>query len=151
MERSSRLRRSFLFGLYCACMLWLLFGRWPNPRAIPFGEYLSTHLNIMPFRTIRLFGRLLVPPVRPYFVRAALRNLLGNIFLFVPLGYFLPDLCPRLRKFWVTFLSATIIVAVVELTQLVLMVGTCDIDDLMLNVLGASMGYGLYRLTHRNG
>ena len=74
MERSSRLRRSFLFGLYCACMLWLLFGRWPNPRAIPFGEYLSTHLNVMPFRTIRLFGRLLVPPVRPYFVRAALRN-----------------------------------------------------------------------------
>ena len=69
----------------------------------------------------------------------------------MPLGYFLPDLCPRLRKFWVTFLSVTIIVAVVELTQLVLMVGTCDIDDLMLNVLGASMGYGLYRLTHRNG
>ena len=65
MERSSRLRRSFLFGLYCACMLWLLFGRWPNPRAIPFGEYLSTHLNVVPFRTIRLFGRRLVPPPVP--------------------------------------------------------------------------------------
>lgn len=149
MERSSKLRKGFLFGFYCACMLWLLFGRRPNPRGIPFGEYLGTHLNLMPFRTIRLFGRLLVPPVRPYLVRIALRNLLGNIFLFVPLGYFLPDLYPQLRKFWVTFLSVIFIIAVVELTQLGLMVGTCDIDDLLLNVLGASMGYGLYRLTHR--
>lgn len=149
MERSSKLRKSVLFGVYCACMLWLLFGRRPNPRAISFGEYLSTHLNVMPFRTIRLFGRLLVPPVRPYLVRIALRNLLGNIILFVPLGYFLPDLYPQLRKFRITFLSVTVIIAVVELTQLGLMVGTCDIDDLLLNVLGASVGYGLYRLTHR--
>ena len=27
---------------------------------------------------------------------------------------------------------------------------TCDIDDLLLNLLGASLGYGLYRLTRRD-
>lgn len=52
-----------------------------------------------------------------------------------------------LRKFWLTALSVIIVVACIELAQLVLMVGTCDVDDLILNVLGASVGYGLYRLS----
>lgn len=95
------------------------------------------------------FSRLLQPPVRPFLLRIALRNLLGNIVLFIPLGYFLPAISASLRKFYLTFLSVTIIITTVELAQLVFMVGTCDIDDLILNLLGASMGYGLYRLTNR--
>mgnify|MGYP000973042134 CR=1 FL=1 len=98
---------------------------------------------------VRRFSRLLQPPVRPFLLRIALRNLLGNIVLFIPLGYFLPAISASLRKFYLTFLSVTIIITTVELAQLVFMVGTCDIDDLILNLLGASMGYGLYRLTNR--
>ena len=135
-----------LFGFYCACMLWLLFGRRVNPGRLPFLHYAATHLNLRPFRTIRLFSRLLVPPVRGYLVRIALKNLLGNIVLFVPLGCFLPVLFEQLRKFWLTLAAVTIIIAWVEVVQLLLMVGTCDIDDLLLNVLGASMGYGLYHI-----
>ena len=137
-----------LFGFYCACMLWLLFGRRMNPGSLPFPDYLQTHLNLIPFRTIRLFARLLVPPVRPYLVRIALRNLLGNIFLFTPLGLFLPTLFPQLRKFLLSLAAVAIIITCVELTQLILMVGTCDIDDLLLNLLGAAIGYGLYKLSH---
>lgn len=77
-----------LFGFYCACMLWLLFGRRMNPGGLAFPEYLRSHLNLRPLHTIHLFSRLLVPPVRPYLVRIALRNLLGNIFLFVPWAAF---------------------------------------------------------------
>ena len=138
-----------LFGFYCACMLWLLFGRRMNPGLLPFPDYLQTHLNLIPFRTIHLFARLLVPPVRPYLVRIALRNLLGNIFLFTPLGFFLPTLFPQLRKSWLSLAAVLIIISCVELTQLVLMVGTCDIDDLLLNVLGAAIGCGLYKLSRR--
>ena len=147
MEKKSPPWVYTLFGFYCACMLWLLFGRRMNPGGLPFPEYLRSHLNLRPLHTIHLFSRLLVPPVRPYLVRIALKNLLGNIFLFVPLGCFLPVLFASLRKFWLTALSVVIIVFCIELTQLLLMVGTCDIDDLLLNVLGAMMGYGLYRLS----
>ena len=59
---------------------------------------------------------------------------------------FLPVLFPPLRKFFRTVLSVTFIIAVIELCQLALMVGSCDIDDLILNVSGAALGYGLYRL-----
>ena len=40
---------------------------------------------------------------------------------------------------------------VVELLQMLLLLGTCDIDDLILNVLGACLGYLLFYLNHRKG
>lgn len=147
MENKAKNSAVFLFLCYCGCMLWLLFARQPNPAKLPFPVYMHAHVNLRPFHTIRLFTRLLVPPVREYLVRIALRNLLGNIYLFIPLGVFLPVLFPPLRKFFRTFLSVTVIIAIIELCQLVLMVGSCDIDDLILNVLGASIGYGLYALS----
>ena len=146
----SKYRKYILFLLYCAVMLWLLLARTPNEAGVSFPLYLQTHFNPVPFQTIRRFSRLLRPPVRPYLVRIALRNLLGNVVLFIPLGYFLPEICNSLRKFWLTFLSVAVIITTIELTQLLCMVGTCDIDDLLLNLLGASLGYGLYRLTRRD-
>lgn len=147
MEKKARNLTVFLFILYCGCMLWLLFARQPNPAEVPFPVYLRAHVNLRPFRTIRLFTRILVPPVRMSLVRAAIRNLAGNIFLFTPLGIFLPVVFPMLRFFFRTFFSTLLIISVIELTQLALMVGSCDVDDLLLNVLGASLGYGLYRLS----
>ena len=146
MEKKARNLTVFLFILYCGCMLWLLFARQPNPAEVPFPVYIRAHVNLRPFRTIQLFSRLLVPPVREYLVRIAIRNLLGNILLFTPLGIFLPVLFPPLRKFFRTLLSVTFIITIIELCQLALMVGSCDIDDLILNVSGAALGYGLYRL-----
>ena len=142
-------RKQILFLLYCGIMLWLLLARTPNEAGVTFSAYFHTHFNPVPLRTIRRFSRLLRPPVRPFLLRIALRNLLGNIVLFIPLGYFLPTLNSSLRKFYLTFLAVTIIITTIELTQLVFMVGTCDIDDLILNLLGASLGYGLFRLTNR--
>ena len=142
-------RKYILFLLYCGIMLWLLLARRSNEAGLPFPVYLQSHFNPVPLRTIRRFSRLLQPPVRPALMRIAIRNLLGNIVLFIPLGYFLPDICPPLQKFFLTFLAVALIITTIELTQLLCMVGTCDIDDLILNLLGASLGYGLYRLTHR--
>ena len=145
----SKYRKYVLFLLYCAVMLWLLLARMPNEAGVPFTVYLHTHFNPVPLRTIRRFSRLLRPPVRPYLLRIAIRNLLGNIVLFIPLGYFLPQVSARLRKFWLTFLAVAFIITTIELAQLFFMVGTCDIDDLILNLAGASLGYGLFRLTNR--
>ena len=146
MVKKTRNAAMAAFGLYCGLMLWLLFARQPNPAEVPFPVYIRAHVNLRPFRTIQLFSRLLVPPVREYLVRIAIRNLLGNILLFTPLGIFLPVLFPPLRKFFRTLLSVTFIITIIELCQLALMVGSCDIDDLILNVSGAALGYGLYRL-----
>lgn len=138
MERTSRRVSTAVFILYCLGVLFLLFYRSPSDPGLPFPVYLRDHLNLVPFRTIRRFSRLLIPPVRPYLVRIALRNLLGNILLFVPLGFFLPRLFSLLRSFLLTVLSVCVMVCSVEILQVLFTVGTCDIDDLILNLLGAS-------------
>ena len=145
MEQGRR-KKAVLFVIYVVILLCLLFGRAPNPRGLSFPAYLQTHLNLVPFRTIRRFARLLIPPVRPYLVRIALHNLLGNVALFIPLGWFLPALFPALRSFPMTVLSVLVSVSCVEVLQVVFTVGICDVDDLLLNLLGAFIGYGLYRL-----
>ena len=135
-----------LFAVYCTLMLWLLFNRPGYTEGIPYWEQLLPNLNLTPFRTLRLFLRLL-DDHRPYLVRAALVNLLGNVVMFVPLGLFLPLIFIRLRKLWRTMLVASLLITAVEITQLFTLVGCCDIDDLILNLLGAALGYGLYKLT----
>ena len=34
-------------------------------------------------------------------------------------------------------------------SQLILRVGSCDVDDMILNTLGGCIGYGIYRLVFR--
>ena len=44
-----------------------------------------------------------------------------------------------------TLLTVILVISAVEAAQTLLLVGTCDIDDLILNTAGAAIGYGLYR------
>lgn len=74
-------------------------------------------------------------------------NFLGNIIMFLPIGFFVPLLwrgMPLCKTVWIGFLCSLCI----ELCQLFLPRGT-DIDDLFLNTLGAVAGYGLYALCRR--
>lgn len=136
----------FLALTYAAVMAALLFFRELGYTGDPYLGQLANHFNPIPFRTIGLYLRLLNHPSRPWLVRLARVNLFGNVLLFIPLGLFPPLLWTTMRRFWKTILLSAGIVTVVELLQMLLLVGTCDIDDLLLNVLGAALGYGLYRL-----
>lgn len=134
-----------LFAVYCIAMLHLLFGRKEAPQGIPYAKQLMMRLNLIPFRTLHLQLKLLTAHDRPWLVRHALANLSGNIVLFMPLGIFLPRLWPRLQKLWKVFLITSGIIITVETVQVLTLLGRCDIDDLILNCLGAVIGYGLYK------
>lgn len=134
-----------IFGLYCAVMLWLLFDRAGYETGIPYWSQLK--FNLVPFHTIRLFWDAL----RLHTYRtAAVINLLGNVVMFIPLGFLLPRAFPRLDRLWKTLLIAAAIIIAVEITQLFTLLGTCDIDDLILNLLGAFIGYGFYKCTAKS-
>ncbi|MBO5130487.1 MAG: VanZ family protein [Oscillospiraceae bacterium] len=134
-----------LFAVYCAVMLWLLFHRAGAIEGVDYWEQVSMSLNLKPFQTIMRYARLL-DSARPYLVRLAVINLFGNIIMFIPLGFFLPLVISRLRRLWRVILATAAIITLVEITQLLTLMGSCDIDDLILNVIGAVVGYGLFRL-----
>lgn len=125
-------------------MLYLLFHRPGYVAGIPY--VLQLKINLIPFRTIRQFWNLLLGS---HYQRHAFQNLIGNVVLFIPLGYLLPVNFPGLRRFWPTLLTSTLVIIAVELCQLFTLVGCCDIDDLILNLPGAAMGYGLYALSRK--
>jgi len=69
----------------------------------------------------------------------------GNILWFVPLGLLLPALRPRLR-FGQAVLAGAALSVLLEILQWLLASGVTDVDDVLLNALGAACGYGLRRL-----
>lgn len=143
MEKRRRYISAGLLFLYGALMLWLLFWRDRTIAGMPYLDQLPMHINFYPLKTIRLYLRLLGAH-RPALVWTAVVNLWGNVLMFVPLGFLLPATFPRLRKWYRTLLTAAGIVTLVELTQMLFLVGTCDIDDLLLNLIGTVLGYGLF-------
>ena len=145
MDKRRKIEK-WMLALYALGMLVLLFHRAPAQIAAPYPEQLLRHLNLAPLRTIRLYWGLLRHP-RPPLVRLAVVNLVGNIVLFIPLGYLLRAVFPKLRKLWRALLAAAGIIILVELCQMITLLGTCDVDDLILNLLGCALGCGLYSLT----
>lgn len=143
MERKHRKLHIALFCIYSAFMLYLLFNRPGGIEGVDYWAQIRAHLNPKPFQTIELFLNALQ---NPEYTSIATANLWGNVILFIPLGFFLPRIFPRLRKFWRTILAAALIVTAVELTQLFTLLGYCDIDDLILNLIGAAVGYGIFKL-----
>ena len=134
-----------VFAVYCIAMVCLLFGREEAPAGIPYVQQVRLRLNLIPFRTLTHQLRLLTAADRPWLIRHAAVNLLGNILLFVPLGIFLPKLWTPLRRFRKTLLAVAGIIALVEIVQVLTLLGRCDIDDLILNLIGAAIGYRLYK------
>ena len=74
----------------------------------------------------------------------AFLNIGGNIIGFLPFGHLLPVMHRNLRKSLPVILLGFSLSLLVESLQLVLKVGSFDVDDLLLNTVGAAAGYFLY-------
>ena len=84
-------------------------------------------------------------PMKFDFVRHSAQNIFGNIILFIPLGIFLPILSAKYRVFGRVFIFGALCSVSIELTQFILkqfdIYRTVDIDDVILNTLGAMLGF----------
>ena len=76
-----------------------------------------------------------------------IKNVLGNILLFIPLGLFI-SLYIKSRSFLVTLMLSIIISCSIEFVQSI--IGrTVDIDDVILNSLGGLIGYIIYKFGNK--
>lgn len=132
-----------VFLLYTALMVWLLFGQRLGTGV--YTQHLAEGMNLTPLATLKRYW-LLLRGNDGDLVRHAFVNLVGNVVMFVPLGFLLPRLFPNLRRFFRSLFLAAVLIVAVEVIQYVTMLGTCDVDDLILNLPGVMLGYWLYRL-----
>lgn len=98
--------------------------------------------NLVPFKTITLYISRQD--------RVAIVNLLGNLVAFAPMGIFLPLLFKKQNKLKNFILTNIAIILTIESLQFLSLSGSFDIDDLILNLLGALLIYRLYKIRRIN-
>ena len=139
-----------LFLLYCCVMLWLLFGRsWGWPDGLSYRQMLEQNVNLTPLLTLRNYQHVVMAGSdHPLYVHCVI-NLLGNIFLFVPAGWLLPKIFVKQQRFFPFFFTCFGLILAVETLQLFTLLGSFDIDDLILNLGGMILGWLFYMLFRR--
>lgn len=96
--------------------------------------------NFTPFKTIKMY-------IDYSYKLNSVENLAGNVLVFVPFGFLFPIVAAQGEKFFVMLLNAFVFVLGIEVFQLFSAFGAFDVDDILLNCLGASLGFGMYCLT----
>jgi len=126
-----------LFGAYLIVLLFLTF--------FPFNGLQGTDpvdLRLQAFRTIRF-------ALKEGFGSREFTVLIGNLAAFVPLGLLLPQMLRRRSLLLVLIVGFALSVAI-EAGQLAVSIAlgfayrTADIDDVIVNVTGAVLGYLIY-------
>lgn len=139
---NTAIKASFVFYLFALCII-LFLGQRGHFRNLSIWEYALMQMNIIPFKTITEYISAIFTGSMNLDI--PIKNLLGNLILFLPMGIYLPLFFKKSRKFLSYFLIMIGILVAVELIQFFTRQGAFDIDDLILNLAGAFIGFALWR------
>ena len=102
-------------------------------------------VNLEPLRTIKNY--LIAYGYGNISLRLVILNLLGNLVAFAPLGVLLPALFRWQRSIFFFTATLTLGITAVEVAQVYTGAGSCDVDDLILNLAGALIVFVFCRIT----
>ena len=100
------------------------------------GEMQEYHYNLVLFKEIKRFWNYR----RQLGIFATATNLLGNVLIFLPFGFFMA-MASKYRSFLSTLVYSFALSLTVEISQLFMKVGCFDVDDLLLNTIGGMLGF----------
>ena len=131
-----RILGKLLFVLYIAFLIYfLIFSDWYGRS----GEFREFRYNLELFKEIKRFWN--YREQLGWF--STCTNLIGNVVIFVPFGFFLP-MASKHRSFLMTLSYSFGVSLCVEVFQFFARVGSFDVDDLLLNTIGGMAGYNLF-------
>lgn len=126
-------KRLLLLGVIFACYLFVVLGA-----TLGRGDYYELEIHWHPFSSYKEAWNT--------FSIVEWRNIILNIFMFVPLGFLLPFFGEFFQKAWVTYLSGFIFTLIIESVQFLTQRGIFEVDDLINNTAGGMIGYGIFSL-----
>ena len=156
-NKTMKLNLWIFFVLYCGLLITLtlfdpMWGRnglsifnWSQADfSKHFNYYVKSSVNLIPFKTI-------IGYIKDIFTSLLdtsniFANLLGNLVCMMPFAFFIPMLFKKInntKKFILTILCITL---GIELIQFITFSGSCDIDDIILNTLGAFIMYKILNI-----
>ncbi len=102
--------------------------------------YSEYRYNVTPFNEIRRF----IIYRHGLSLRAVIINLIGNIFVFSPMGFLIPIWSARKNRWYHAIIYTFTFSFCIEIIQLFTKVGVFDVDDLIMNTLGGYLGWLMY-------
>ena len=103
-------------------------------QVVTYQDVISYGNNFIPFRELTRYT---------LWSRLFYKNIIGNILLFMPYGFF-SSYYLKLDKKRLAFILILVLSLTIECVQLV--IGRCfDVDDILLNLVGGMIGYFIYR------
>ncbi|QTD40297.1 VanZ family protein [Sporosarcina sp. Te-1] len=140
MKKEKRKRILTLLIIYTALILYFLFFGFGRPgAAVGIDEYrynLIPNIISLRFLTISEFEYF-----QPWFFT------FGNFAGFIPIGILIPLLYQwKFFKFISLFFLS---ILMIETVQMLTFLGSFDIDDAIVNTLGAAVGFGAYKIGFR--
>ena len=129
----SRILGKVLFVLYIIFVFYFLLISEIYGRT---GEMQEYHYNLILFKEIKRFWNYR----NQLGIFATATNLLGNVLIFLPFGFFMA-MASKYRSFLSTVIYSFALSLTIELSQLFMKVGCFDVDDLLLNTIGGILGF----------
>ena len=121
----------FIVGMYMfSYYLWAVLSITGPGNILDIGSQRDTIISLIPFKFRKMENMF---------------ELIANTILFIPLGVLLPSLWKKFESFSNTVLVGFGLSLIIEMLQL-LNIRATDIDDLIMNTLGAIIGYIIYSL-----
>ena len=129
---------NILFLFYCILLFWILFISTESKDRTNF--YKISYSYFIPFKHTQEVFKL----AKKYHFKngtgyAIITNIIGNIFLFIPLGIYISLVCANYNLKEIVVVSF-LISCFIELTQHTFNVGVFDIDDIIYNCFGGGTG-----------
>lgn len=117
----------FGFILYVLCLFYV----------VTFQDVSWSTSNYVPFREMFRYS---------FGSRLFFKNVVGNMLMFMPFGFFVAYIL-KLKKTWVLALISLIVSLTIESIQSV--IGRVfDVDDIILNVIGALGGFFIFKIVY---
>ncbi|MBP1915062.1 glycopeptide antibiotics resistance protein [Lederbergia galactosidilyticus] len=156
MRSQVNLWRELVLGMFVLYMVGLasqtIIPQWSAGILAETGEFYfdvylrSAQVNLIPFRTLNAYFFHTYTYVDNW-NSVSLVNIIGNSFLFSPIGFLMPCLWKRWQSLKRILWIALGVTCTIEFIQLFIGRST-DIDDVILNTVGVMLGYGLFAIVH---
>lgn len=89
------------------------------------------NINLIPFRSMAPYLKNITEPY-------AFKNIIANILVFIPLGFFVSN--KNHKNVFKALIICLSVILSIELIQLFFKIGFFDVDDIILNFIGALLG-----------
>ena len=139
--------------VYIILMLLLLYAKglsaWAyRIESARLGGYLETinrYTNLELLRSIRPFLRQVktLPPED-----IIVNQITGNVLIFIPAGIFLPLYIKKQRRLRRFLLTSLLLILFIESSQVLTLLGSFDVDDILLNLIGCLTGWLFFSVLH---